>query len=550
MSLMSVFSEPDDFCTIQRLVRPLRIATGLGRLLLLIALAAPILNAQTYTDLFDFAGASCCPQYPYLMAQGRDGNLYGTVSAGGTNGQGFVYQITPTGSYKVLYNFDTVHGSTPIGGLTLAPDGNLWGTTEEGGAHGFGNIFKITPAGALTVVYDFTAGTDGGHPVSPLIVGFDGLLYGTSYPGMSYKISTGGAFHVIGTIPGTSYGPLLQANDGSFYGVTEFDGTSSAGTVYKITGKTYKILHNFDMASGSYPVGGLALGSDGNFYGTTTAGGTSNAGVLYRITPAGVYTDLVNFDPRNPGVLNGYQSYAGLISGSDGNLYGATIWGGVNGYGVIFSLSTGGGYTPLYSFAAPSGDGAYTTPMQHTNGTIFGMTERGGAGSGGVIYSFSDGFPSFARTVNRSGHVGASVQVVGTGFSTTSVVRVGGTPASFHVISDSYLTATVPAGTTGVVTVATASGTLTSSGIFKVIPKITSFTPTTGKVGDSVVITGTGLIDGGFGWMVGKGKVTSFVTNSDTQVTIFVPATATTGKISVTTLGGKASSAATFTVTP
>jgi uncharacterized repeat protein (TIGR03803 family) len=514
---------------------------------LLMLLLAPVLNAQTYTDLFNFAGSSCCPQYPFVMAQGRDGNLYGTIASGGVNGQGFVFQITPGGTYKVLYDFDTVHGSTPIGGLALGADGNLYGTTEEGGAHGLGNIFKITPAGALTVLYDFMGTADGGHPVSPLMVGFDGMFYGTSYPGMSYKISPAGVFHVIGTIPGTTYGPLLQANDGSFYGVTEFDGTNSAGTVYKITGKTYKILHSFDTATGSYPVGGLVQGADGNFYGTTTAGGTTNAGVLYRITPTGTYTVLVNFDGVHPGA--GYQTYAGLIAGSDGNLYGATIWGGQFGYGVIFSLTTGGGYTPLYSFSAPLGDGAYTTPVLHTNGEIFGMTARGGAAGKGVIYSFSDGLPPFAKPVNRSGPVGATVNILGTGLALTTGVKIGGTPASFHVVSDSYLTAKVPAGTTGPVTVTTSAATLQSGRIFKVTPKITGINPTNGKVNDSVVISGTGLVQT-TAITVGKGKVTSFTRNSDTQLILTVPATATTGKITVTTPGGTAASAAIFTVTP
>ncbi len=182
-----------------------RITAGVAGFLLIL-LFTPAICAQTYTDLFDFAGSSCCPQYPFLMAQGRDGNLYGTIASGGTNSAGFVFQITPTGTYKVLYNFDTVHGSTPIGGLALGTDGNLYGTTEEGGAHGFGNVFKITPAGVLTVLYDFAGGADGGHPVSPLVLGFDGLFHGTSYPGMSYKISASGAFHVIGTIPAPHMG--------------------------------------------------------------------------------------------------------------------------------------------------------------------------------------------------------------------------------------------------------------------------------------------------------------------------------------------------------
>jgi len=534
------------FCGItEPRVRPLRIM-HLGNLLLTLLLFAPMLGAQTYADLLDFAGSSCCPQYPFLMAQGRDGNLYGTIASGGTNGQGFVFQITPTGTYKVLYNFDTTHGSTPIGGLALGVDGNLYGTTEEGGAHGFGNIFKITPTGTLTVLYDFQAGTDGGHPVSPLILGLDGLFHGTSYPGMSYKISAAGVFHVVGTIPTTTYGPLLQTNDGTFYGVTEFGGTNGAGTIYKITGATYKILHTFDMASGSYPIGGLVQGTDGNFYGTTTAGGSTNAGVIYRMTPTGTYSVVVNFDSVHP--AGGFQAYAGLIAGSDGNLYGATIWGGQNGNGVIFRLTTGGAYTPLYSFHAPTGVGAYTTPILHTNGEIFGMTERGGAVGKGVIYSFADGIPRFVKFVNRVGAVGATVSILGAGFSTASSVTFNGTPASFHVISDSYMTATVPSGETGLISVTTSAGTLFSSSIFKVAPKITAISPVSGKVNSSVVITGTGLIQAS-AIKVGKGKVTSYTVNSDKQLTITVPATATTGKITVTTPGGSAASSAVFTVT-
>jgi hypothetical protein len=99
------------------------------------------------------------------------------------------------------------------------------------------------------------------------------------------------------------------------------------------------------------------------------------------------------------------------------------------------------------------------------------------------------------------------------------------------------------------VIVTTSTGTLPSGGIFKVIPRITGISPASGKANSSVVITGTGLIQTS-AITVGKGKVTSFTKNSDTQLTLIVPVTATTGKITVTTPGGKAASAATFTVTP
>jgi uncharacterized repeat protein (TIGR03803 family) len=480
------------------------------------------------------------------MAQGRDGNLYGTAPTGGVNSVGVVFKITPAGTQTILYQFDTVHGSTPNAGLTLGADGNFYGTTQLGSAHSYGNIFKITPSGVLTVLYDFTGVADGGYPVAPLTLATDGNFYGTSYPGVAFKFSPQGAFTIINKIPTVSYGALLQASDGNFYGVTEFGGTFSAGTVYKISGNTVTTLYSFDGPHGSYPTGGVVQGADGNLYGTTTAGGSTNAGVIYRITTTGTLTVLVNFD--NVHTLDGYQAFAGLIAGSDGNLYGATVWGGEDGYGVIFQMTTGGAYTALASFAAASGDGAYATPMQHTNGSIFGLTTRGGVDGKGGIYSYYAGINPSISLVTTMGPVGATVGILGNGFSSASSVQFNGTPASFHVLSNTYLTATVPSGETGQVFVTTSSGSLTSNKIYRVTPKITSIAPTHGAVGSSVVINGSGLIQATM-ITVGGVRVNAYTVNSDLKMTITVPAGAKTGKVVVTTPGGKATSSTVFTVT-
>lgn len=524
-------------------------SAGLRRLAFLLCMLsffAATLSAQTYQDLFEFNGTAdgCCPQYPAILAQGRDGNLYGTTAAGGANNVGLVFRITPTGSFSVIRSFDTTHGSTPVGGLVLGLDGNLYGTTEFGGAHSYGNIFKITPTGVLTVLYDFTGNADGGLTVAPLIVATDGNFYGTSYPGVAFKLSPTGVFKVIGKIPTVSYGPLLQAYDGAFYGVTQFGGTYSAGTIYKIVGKKVTTLYSFDGPHGAYPIGGLVQGSDGNLYGTTASGGGSNAGVVYRITPTGTLTVLINFDSVHP--LGGYQADAGLVAGSDGNLYGATVWGGTSVYGTIFEMTTGGSYAVLHDFDAPSGAGAYSTPVQHTNGRIFGMTARGGTPGKGVVYSLDNGVAPFALLTIGAGTVGRSVGILGQ-FSGTASVMFNGTPASFRVISDTYLTATVPAGETGFIRVNTSSGVLLSSKIFKVTPKITSFSPASGPVGSSVVITGSGLIQAEK-ITVGGVQVNAFTVNSDATVTFRVPSGAKTGKIVITTPGGSATSKA-FTVT-
>lgn len=310
--------------------------------------------------------------------------------------------------------------------------------------------------------------------------------------GAAFKFSPSGTFTVINKIPTVSYGPLLQASDGNFYGVTEFGGTFSAGTIYKIAGSTVTTLYNFDGTHGSYPIGGLVQGADGNLYGTTTAGGTTNAGVIYKITTAGKLTVLVNFD--NVNTLDCYQAFAGLIAGSDGNLYGATIWGGTSGYGEIFQMTTSGAYTALYNFVAASGDGAYSTPMQHTSGKLFGLTTRGGVDGKGGIYSYDSGIGPFVSLVSTLGPVGATVSILGSGFAATTSVQFNGTPASFHVVSNTYLTATVPSGETGFVSVTTASGRLSSNKIYRVTPQIKTMAPTSGSVGSTVALTGFGLI--------------------------------------------------------
>jgi hypothetical protein len=145
---------------------------------------------------------------------------------------------------------------------------------------------------------------------------------------------------------------------------------------------------------------------------------------------------------------------------------------------------------------------------------------------------------------------GASIGILGQGFTGTTAVSFNGTPATFTVSSPTYLTATVPNGaTTGSVTVTTPSGKLTSSHKFRVTPVILSFSPTTGSVGTSVVITGTSLLQTTKVTFGGVGA-TAFTVNSDTQVTATVPTGAKTGKIGITTQGGTAQSATNFTVTP
>ncbi len=78
-------------------------------------------------------------------------------------------------------------------------------------------------------------------------------------------------------------------------------------------------------------------------------------------------------------------------------------------------------------------------------------------------------------------------------------------------------------------------------------PNIVSFSPTSGTVGNTVIITGVGFTGANSVTFNGE-PVLSFTVNSNTQITATVPAGATTGPIQVFTIGGRALSSSNFVV--
>ena len=122
------------------------------------------------------------------------------------------------------------------------------------------------------------------------------------------------------------YGPLVQGNDGNFYGTAYAGlGANVYGMVFKVTSKgTFTILHAFDLTDGGNPIAGLVLGKDGNFYGTTFNGGSVGYGNVFKITPKGVLTVLHSFTPGS----DGGTPYGSLVQATDGNFYGVGYLGG------------------------------------------------------------------------------------------------------------------------------------------------------------------------------------------------------------------------------
>jgi uncharacterized repeat protein (TIGR03803 family) len=519
---------------------------------LTLTFATSVAKAQTYTDLHDFNETDgCCAGAPSLLAQGEDGNIYGATTNGGVHFYGNIFKMTTSGTVTDLHDFDLTHGGGPQGGINMGTDGNFYGTTYQGG-HGYGTVFKITPSGTFTELYDFNNTTDGAYPKTPPVQSQDGNLYGTTNNGtiaVLYKITTSGTFTVMTTLAAESYSPLLLATDGNLYGTTLYGGTYNAGTVFQFSPASKVLKTLFSFHTEFSPWGPLMQGVDGALYGTTATGGTGSGGVVYKITTAGKYTVLTNFSTSN--TANGDTPYSGVVQGSDKFLYGVTSSGGANKLGVLFKISTTGtGYAVLHSFDTTTGDTPLSTPLLHTNGTIYGLASHGGSHvPDGVAYSMNVSLKEFvAPVVLHSAKSSATVELLGQGFNTATGVLFGTGSGTLTIVSDTYATAKIKSGaTTGVITVKEPGGNLTTQLTFKITPTIKTFSPTSGPVGTSVVITGTSLQQASAVKFGGK-AATTFTVNSDTQVTATVPTGAVTGKITITTPGGTATSSTSFTV--
>jgi Big-like domain-containing protein/K319-like protein/IPT/TIG domain-containing protein len=157
--------------------------------------------------------------------------------------------------------------------------------------------------------------------------------------------------------------------------------------------------------------------------------------------------------------------------------------------------------------------------------------------------------PTISFFAPGSGPVGASVAVHGASFTTTQTVKFNSVSASFTVVADTILQATVPAGaTTGPIAVTNPAGTATSAAAFTVIvpPTISFFTPSAGTAGATVAIHGTHFASAQT--VKFNGVSASFTVVADTMMQATVPAGASTGPITVTNPAGTATSAAAFTV--
>jgi uncharacterized repeat protein (TIGR03803 family) len=453
---------------------------------------APTLYAQTFKVLYSFGtkkGDPINPSYPGIIAQSRGGNLFSTTGSGGFSSGfstlGTAFKITTGGNLTVLHRFNGADGAAPWAGLTLATDGQYYGATDVGGIfsqrNGNGTVFKMTQHGTITTLYKFQDGADGYGPLAPPVQSVAGEFYGTTASATSfgvgsvYKVTKYGDFTLLHSFKeaegATPIGPLVQGTDYFFYGTAEDGGKYGHGTIFRISSSgDFKVLFNFDGTHGAYPVAGLIQANDGNYYGVASGGGSSNAGVVFKMTSPGyAITVLHNFDG-----INGLAPAGGLVQATDGNLYGTTACTtpkdcAIKPGGILFRLTLAGKFTVLHAFSGSPGDGDQPLGalIQHTNGILYGATFFGGTANAGTFFSMDVGLKPFVTYLPTYGRVGATVQILGQGFSSNSTVSFNGVPATFTEVYPTYLKAFVPGGaTSGPITVTTANGTLTSNKVF------------------------------------------------------------------------------------
>ena len=433
---------------------------------------------------FNIQNSSRYPQYVALTQgrDGRlYGTTCGLCGPAPTT-NGSVFRVTTGGLFAELLAFDGTNGRQPAAGVTLASDGNFYGTTNQGGPNTLGVLFRISPDGAFTLLQNFGLDNSGEFPAAVPVEVSDGVIYGTTsgsqsdeFPSLAtaYQYTRSGAFNTITlfSFDVLALGPLVQGADGALYGTSVWGGTYSCGFVFKLS-TAGLILKSYSFpcgAGGANPVGPLLQASDGNFYGVTNQQGAFGLGTIFKMTPDFAVSILHNFQGA---LADGeFPSSGGLVQATDGNIYGVTSLGGPAGAGTIFQFSTSGGYKSIYGFTIPVGqypDGL----VQHTNGKFYGTATNGGTNGLGAVFSFDMGLTPFVTFVRASGRVGNVAQILGQGLKGTSSVTFNGVPArNFLAGTDTYIRVVIPRGaTTGPVLVTTPTGVLTSNKDFRIVP--------------------------------------------------------------------------------
>jgi uncharacterized repeat protein (TIGR03803 family) len=408
----------------------------------------------TFTFL-SFTSATTGKDPRATLYQASDGRFYGVCNAGGTNGIGTIFKLTPgtgttVGTLANAWNFSAADGANPQTTLVEGGNGYLYGGCSTGGANSKGIIFQFDKAtSTLTEKVDLTVAT-GGSLGRQLYFGTDDSIYGftttggTSGAGTFFTVNGAGlvvlkdGFGGGTNVNSFTYDPVSRM----LYGVAANGGLRSAGLSFKIKmdGTGFQLCHQFLYHwMGSALTGKLAYIQQANalfnrVYGICYTEGLYERGSLYTLFPdiANSFRVVKQFT-----VANGLNPSA-VIVGTDQKLYGTFKSEGTDGStsysGSVFSINPANNDT----FSFVKGFTASTTGLlqpigdllEASNGYLYGTASSGGASNlGGVFKVKKDGtdYQTIRQfvTADGSGPVGGLTQDAATGLI-YGVTQAGG----------------------------------------------------------------------------------------------------------------------------
>ncbi|HEY6169273.1 MAG TPA: hypothetical protein VI454_14625 [Verrucomicrobiae bacterium] len=360
----------------------------------------------------------------------------------------------------------------------------------------------------------------------PTNVSFNGVT--------SPSLNTATIGQVVASVPfGASSGPISVAtlygtnfSSSNFYlppSITGIAPTSGVvGATVNITGQNFldAAAVQFTGAAGAFTNAVFTFLSNTNLTATVPPG--ARTGSLRVVAPAGLALSPGNFLVAP--VIASFTPAGGPV-GTNVTIVGTNLF---NVSSVTFN-----GTASTQITTNNAGTNVIARVPNTTTGFIVVTTPSGSATSAVPFYLP----PSISTLQPNQGRAGDVVTIGGINLSGATNVTFNGFDASFTNLSALSLNAVVPgAALTGPVVVRTPGGVATSPQSFLIQPLITGFSPAAGVVGDPVTITGTNFTSSAAVLFNGTNAIITMA--ALTQLTALVPTNATTGPITVLTIGG------------